>query len=272
MMNVRLLGTGAADGIPALFAESRVSDHARRHGGKDVRSRTAALIDGCLKIDLGPDTFAQIVRDGLRPSDWAAVVFTHSDADHFSVRELQYCVFPFTADLYGPFAIYANEAICDEIDLHYPDWPLEVHRTRSFCPFPIADYLVTPVRAYHSAGEDCQNLLIERDGATFLYATDTGVWREESWGFLEARRLDGLVLECTNGMSRSSYWGHLNIEECVGVVERLRAMGTLKPGAPVYTTHHSHEGEMTHDELAAALGPHGIQPGHDGLEFRVVTL
>src|SRR5690606_11830913 len=86
-MNIRLLGTGGADGVPALYSDSRVSLYAREHGGKDIRSRAAALIDGVLKIDLGPDTWSQLTREGLDARDWTALLFTRSDADHFAPDE-----------------------------------------------------------------------------------------------------------------------------------------------------------------------------------------
>jgi phosphoribosyl 1,2-cyclic phosphate phosphodiesterase len=51
-MKVLLMGTGGADGIPALYGNDRVSKFARANGGKDLRTRSAALIDGVFKLDL----------------------------------------------------------------------------------------------------------------------------------------------------------------------------------------------------------------------------
>ena len=83
-MELLLLGTGAADGIPAYFAESRLSSLARENGGKDLRLRSSALIDGKLKIDFGPDTLAQCYKFKLNPAEWTDIVFTHSHDDHFA--------------------------------------------------------------------------------------------------------------------------------------------------------------------------------------------
>src|SRR3954467_14394138 len=94
-MKIRLLGTGGADGIPALCGKSQVSDYAREHGGKDVRTRAAALVDGELKIDFGPETLPQIRREGLDATAWTAALFTHSDEDHLAVSEFQYFLYPF---------------------------------------------------------------------------------------------------------------------------------------------------------------------------------
>ena len=63
-MQVRLLGTGGSDGIPAFYGNDRVSAHARKVRGKEMRTRSAALVDGTLKIDLGPDTLCQLNAHG----------------------------------------------------------------------------------------------------------------------------------------------------------------------------------------------------------------
>ena len=78
-----LLGTGAADGIPGFYAKDRVSQYARTEGGKDVRTRSAALVDGALKIDLPPDTLVHLHQNRLDARDWSALLFTHSHEDHY---------------------------------------------------------------------------------------------------------------------------------------------------------------------------------------------
>lgn len=268
-MTIRLLGTGAADGIPAFYSETAVSRYAREHGGKDVRTRSAALIDGHLKIDLPPDTHGQLIRDRLDARDWTAIFFTHSHADHFAVEELQYALFPFNPYEYADFVIYGNAEICARTRCHYPDWPFEVVETKSFVPVRHGEYTVTPIHAYHKLDEDAHNFIIQDGQKTFLYGTDTGIWEDRVFEFLKSFSLDGLVIECTDGLNNSSYDGHLDVVECIAVVERLRRQGTVRPDTVIYTTHHSHNGEATHAQLEAALAPAGILVGYDGLEFEI---
>lgn len=265
-MKIRLLGTGAADGIPAFHGDCRVCRYAREHRGKDIRSRSAAVIDDCLKIDLPPDTLMQMHQSGTNARDWSALIFTHSDEDHFSVDQLQYALHPFTDMDHIGFTIYANSTITSSIWKRYPDWPLEVNTTRSFCSFEHSGYLVTPIKAMHGGEfEDAQNLIVERNGKSILYATDTGIWPDETWFHLRDHSLDAMVIECTNGFVPNSYTGHLDVNQCLGMVERLREQGTLRPAARVVTTHHSHRGNATHEELESALNPHGIEVGFDGI-------
>jgi phosphoribosyl 1,2-cyclic phosphate phosphodiesterase len=265
-MKIKLLGTGAADGIPAFHGDCRVCRYARDNGGKDIRSRSAAVIDDCLKIDLPPDTLMQMHQSRTNAKNWTGLIFTHSDEDHFAVDQLQYALHPFTDMDHMGFTIYANPTIAKMIWKRYPEWPLEVTTTRSFCPVQHGEFLITPIRAKHgSQGEDAHNIIFERNGKSFLYATDTGIWPEETWLHLRDFKLDALVIECTNGFVANEYDGHLDLKQCVEVVERLRKQGTLNSNSQIFTTHHSHHGGATHAELEEALCSHGIAPGFDGL-------
>lgn len=268
-MEIKLLGTGAADGIPAFYGESRVSCYAHQHGGKDVRTRSSALVDGHIKLDLGPDTYAQTLMHKTRPTEWSGILFTHSHDDHLCETELQYALAPFTQELFSPFTVYGNEAVLARINARFPDWPFELIETTSFVSFDHQGYRVTPIEAYHKLDEDCHNFIIEHGGTTFLYGTDTGYWREPTWEFLKDQNIDGLVIECTDGFNRSTYHGHMDTKEVVQTVDRLVEIGGLKPGATIVTTHHGHAGEATHAELEAFLGPRGIQVGFDGFSFEL---
>lgn len=266
-MIIRLLGTAAAEGVPALYSDTRVSDHARQHGGRDIRTRAAALIDGCVKIDLGPDTLLQVHRDQLDARDWCGLVFTHSHDDHFSPNEIQYFLYPFSSENAMPFPIYANQWIIDRIAADYPDWPMDLVVTRSFETTNLGPYAITPIHANHLIEEDSHNLIFERGGKKLLYGTDTGLWLEDTWNFLPGQKLDLLVIECTNGRIESDYFGHLGVPQVLEVVDRLHAIGALKPDAKIATTHHSHNGDMTYEELVETFAPHGIVAGYDGLEI-----
>lgn len=264
-MKIQLLGTGGADGVPGYCSGSRVSEYARRHGGKDVRMRAAAIVDDGLKIDLGPDTHAQCTRFGLDPRDWSGILFTHSDADHFAPDELMYFLYPFNDQDHVDFTIFANPFICERIETKYPDWPFELVRTKSFEPFRFDGYEITPIHAHHKQDEDAHNFIIESNGKTLAYCTDTGIWDEPTWDALQDHSIHCLVLECTEGFAHTDYDGHLDAREFKTVLERLHKIGAVCSNTTVITTHHSHNGEATHAELEAYFNPLGVTVGFDGL-------
>lgn len=266
-MELLLLGTGASDGIPAFFADSPVSDFARAHRGKDVRTRASALLDGCIQIDCGPDLFTQCLRERIDSEDWTALVFTHSHEDHCTISELQYGLIPFTERESLEYPIYCNAMIRRLIEERYPDWPIEIVETHSFQSYTHAQYTLTPIAANHKEDEDSQNLIFQKDGKSLLYGTDTGVWFEPTWEFLRDYTFDLLILECTDGFHPSGYHGHLSLESAAAVLDRLHSQGTLDSASRVVTTHHSHLGGATHAQLEQALKPLGAEPGFDGMRI-----
>src|SRR2546423_13651603 len=89
-MRIKLLGTGAAEGWPGLFCRCEICRPSRELGGKTLRSRSSALIDGVLKIDLPADTLHHVLTQRLDMTKAETLLFTHGHDDHFAVRELQY--------------------------------------------------------------------------------------------------------------------------------------------------------------------------------------
>ena len=268
-MKVLLMGTGGADGIPALYGHDRVSKYARAKGGRDLRTRSAALVDSALKLDLGPDTLSQVHRFGIDPTEWSAVFFTHSDEDHLCLSEIQYGMFPFVESEKLEYTIYGNDIVCQLIRYRYPEWPIDLIELKKNEPVVHEAYHVTPIQATHKGDEECHNFIIERDGRRFLYATDTGFYKEEVFGILAGREIHALVIECSDGFLKTPYIGHMDIEQCISVVGRLRDSNAISHDAQVFTTHHAAGGNATHDELTEAFAPYDIVPGFDGLSFEV---
>ena len=267
-MTIKLLGTGAADGVPPMFTANQLGSRSFEPESKDYRTRAAALIDDCLKIDLGPDSLAQNQRFKVDPLLWDAIIYTHSHEDHFTVSELQYALYPFNANEFPPFTIYSNATVKGIIECRYPDWPFEIIQTQLYETIHIGDYAMTPVRAKHTEPEECQNLIFEKDGKRLGYMTDTGWWPDRTWEYLDRLRLDGMVIECTDGFRDSGYDGHLDLIELGRVLDKLRAIGTIDDATKIITTHHSHYGG-SHEDLIRGMEPMGISPGYDGIEISI---
>ena len=82
-MKFKYLGTAAAEGIPALFCKCERCVVARRTGGKNIRSRTQAIVDGSLIIDWPPDAFMHMAQNGIDYTDIESVIITHIHEDHY---------------------------------------------------------------------------------------------------------------------------------------------------------------------------------------------
>ena len=62
MAKIQILGSAAAEAIPAIFCNCRVCREAWKNGGKDMRLRAAYKLNDHVRIDFGPDSIAQEYR------------------------------------------------------------------------------------------------------------------------------------------------------------------------------------------------------------------
>jgi phosphoribosyl 1,2-cyclic phosphate phosphodiesterase len=203
---------------------------------------------------------------------------THSHEDHLAADEFRLAREPFALrDSARPLPIWGNERVLDAIrkalatdDPHEirDRFGLELRPARALEPFQISAFTFTPLPADHVPTEPCLFYAVESRGKTFVQANDTGFFPEDTWRWFRGRHLDGISLECTNG-SIEGWKGHMGVTEVIDVATRLREEDQLMPSAPVVATHFSHNGGLLHDELEAALNPHGITVAYDGLRVSV---
>ncbi|MBC8142192.1 MAG: hypothetical protein H7Y38_12210 [Armatimonadetes bacterium] len=275
-MNVFFLGTGAAEGVPALFCNCAVCAFARAHGGRDKRFRTGILVDNTVRVDLSPDALAQVhAYPDLPLCDLKHLLFTHSHDDHFAVRELQYLSPNFAPERDAPLKIWGTDYCMQHIRVtmgrFFEPVPLKMGVVTPFETSAVAHLHVTPVLARHKVDEPCLNYLFTEPATqkTLLYASDTGWYAEETWAFLRGRRMDAAIVECGLGIAESGYEGHLSLDECARFRQKLIADDCLSPDAPFYLTHISHRGGLNHQAMNERAAPLGMTVAYDGLQITI---
>jgi phosphoribosyl 1,2-cyclic phosphate phosphodiesterase len=271
-MRVFFLGTGAAEGFPALFSDDPINLEARRRGGKDLRTRSTILIDDTIKVDLPPDTLAHVFRYPLiHFARLQHLLFTHSHDDHFAVRELQYLSPNFAPDRTEPLHVYGTDDIIRkiyrEMEPFFEPAPLLFHSLTPFREVKVGHLGVTPILAHHKHDEVCLNFILRDGDKRLLYASDTGWYAPATWEFLAGVPLDAAVVECGKGISDNPYDGHLSLDQCVRFRETLVASGRFAAEAPFLLTHICHTGGLLHDEMCERCAPYGIDVAFDGLEL-----
>jgi len=265
-----ILGTGAAEGWPAMWCACAACREARRLGGPNIRRRTAYQLGERIHIDLGPDSFAQMLHFGLRYDRLEHLLMTHSHADHLCPEELHYRSRGFVAgEPPAHLTIHGNAQVEERIrgvGSALEDCRAQFHRITPFEPIGLGEGVVaTPILADHAgADEQAVNYLLEREGRTLLQGNDTGWWPEESWEFLATQRLDVAIIECTYGDHRGGAH-HLGAEDVLDVRDELAKLGALAADCRVITTHFSHNGRWLHARLEEFFAPHGIEVAYDGM-------
>ena len=295
-MKIQFLGTAAAEGIPALFCQCPVCRRAREAGGKEIRTRSGAIIDGRLKLDFGPDSYIHMQRYGLDYASMRAVLITHSHSDHLDPDELEYRIpgYCYLPDGSTPPAnaltVYGNEAVGEKIARFtaHEAHCLAFQKMNVFQPTEIDGYTVTALEAVHCQdmgsgkfpvqfgsrtiyrAEEAMIYLIEKDGERILYAHDTCEFTEANMAYLAGKRMDLISLDCTGGAWHYDYsgWvGHMSSEGCLNMRKKLIAIGAADENTVFVAQHFSHNGYTTFEDIQR-ITP-GFIVSYDGLSIDV---
>ncbi len=273
-MKIQFLGTGAAEGIPAMFCQCSLCRRAEKQKGRQIRTRCGAMINGRILIDLTPDIYLHKLRYGLDLSAVEAVVVTHSHSDHFDGAELtkrstkDYC----SIRQEKPLTVYGSETVCrlgrESLNLEFG---LDRNPSLSFVPvkpydtWETAGVRFTAVPACHDPKETCLIYMIEDGKHRILYANDTGLLSPEAFDFLKNTVFDMVSLDCTFGAGKAPSPGHMGMEENRLFLEELKKRGCLRQNTPVYATHFSHNCGMLHEQLEEEGRKYGIGIAWDGM-------
>ena len=285
-MELLFMGTAAAEGAPALFCECEHCKFARKHGGREIRSREGALLDGVLKLDFGPDSFRQMLDNNIDYTHLRELLVTHAHEDHFAVSDIAYRRRGFgqIRDGVPPLTVYGNERVGAMMEQHLSD-RLAYRRVKAFESMEIEGYTVTPLEAVHcistapDAGwkvifecreylrsEETFIYLIEKDGVSLLYAHDTDELTPADMEFLAGRKLDLVTMDCTNGVLDANYVGHMGINDNLRMREKLLKSGAADDKTVFVANHFSHNGLAAYEELERRLP--GFIVAYDGLRVQ----
>lgn len=273
-MKLKYLGTAAAEGIPALFCNCDICKKSRELGGKNLRSRSQAIIDNSLLIDFSPDTFYHVQRNNIDLLSITELIITHSHFDHFYPQDLIYRYPPYSYGVNKCLNIYGNNKVKSFFDKKMekvgaiPEGILKYNYVPPFIPFIAKDYIVYPIIANHDKSEDCYIYLIENNNKKILYAHDTGQLCEESINFLDNKTCDLVSLDCTMGLDNDGN-NHLGLKDVDIFVDKLRKHGIICDKTKIVVNHFSHNGKMLHHELEEYVKDKNYIVAYDGLEIEI---
>lgn len=277
-MDVRYLGTGAAEGIPALFCRCAYCMAARERG--EVRTRTQILIDGELSVDFPPDAFYHAARSGVDFSALRYLLVTHSHMDHFYAGDFVLRGYKYAQGMTSPdLTIYGNGEVLEifreqtarelkpEIREH-----IRLVGLRPFEPVTFGGYTVHPLMARHSS-KDPLLFLIEKDSKRVLHLHDTAKLPEEDYAYLSSLKggaCDLINFDCTFLWNRSDEGArHMGLYDSAEVLSRLEEIGLADGRTKRVITHFSHSSEPTAERLARAEKEFGVLAAYDGMQLTI---
>lgn len=277
-MKFRYLGTAAAEGFPAVFCNCEYCNVARKTGGKNIRTRSQAIIDDDLLIDFPPDTYSHALLNGLNLGKIKHLLVTHSHMDHFFPQEFELRGICFAHDMpEKEITVYCNDTVKD-LFFHINAGKINQNVLNGirfftalpFVPFKAGAYTVTPLPARHTQDEQSLIYIIEKDGKTVLYGNDTGYFYEEVFAYIEKHdiRFDMISLDCTMVNNPVPDTGtHMGFDQIRRVAQRLQKAGAVTDKTVKYVTHFSHNGNPLQSELEKSAKGLGFCVAYDGEEI-----
>ncbi len=272
-MRIQILGTAAAEAWPGIFCGCNTCERARAAGGKDLRSRASLQIDDIFKIDLPPDTYLHVIRYGLDLSRLKFLFFTHSHGDHFAPDELEYLRPVFAHNLKNsPVRVYGNSKVVGALQSRaqrHPDWPIKIQEVTPFQSIQADHLTFTSLKASHAPTEQALNYVIQSDTATVLYASDTGLYEDETMEHLSQYKFDLIISECTQGLLMYPSIHHMGFDGVLELRNRLRKAGAVSDNTRCVITHFSHNINLLHADLERTASHEGIEVAYDGIVLEV---
>ncbi len=152
-MKLQYLGTAAAEGVPAIFCECENCKKSRQAGGRNIRTRSQAIIDDRLLIDFPADTYMHFLQFDLPLAKIKNCLITHSHSDHLYPDDLYMRKKGFSyLKNQAPLTFFSDEAGYKMIkDLKetkgLEDNEIMVNLIKLYQPFEVDGYNVVALRA-----------------------------------------------------------------------------------------------------------------------------
>lgn len=279
-MKLKYYGTGAGYGLPEIFCDCRICHQAREAGGKNIRTRSQAVLDDCIALDLSVDAFHHSAFAGLDMRKIHHVLVTHAHHDHFFPTDM----FTRAKNMTEPVNIYISEASgkgvrstvkrnLAEIAAGTRDpnaWTrAEIHTLEFYKPVQILNYTVTPLRARHAEAIGAMNFVIQSEGKSILWAHDTGKFHADAVQWLKESGIvfDLVSLDCTLKRGTQITKSHMDLDWCIEMAILLRVNGNADQDTKFVISHIGHLVDRTHEELESEAAQAGIITAYDGMEL-----
>ena len=275
-MKLQYLGTGAGYGVPEIFCHCRMCTYARQNKGKDVRTRSQAIIDDRFSIDFSVDVFTHGAFYDVDTTKIKNVIVTHGHHDHFFTND----IFTRALGAKDPITFYCPEITKDsmqkKIDAEETSWEsgrkpkhqganLKAVKLQFYTPVLIDGFTVTPLKARHAHNIGAMIFVIQKDGKNILWAHDTGLLHTEVYEYLKniGIRFDLVSLDCTLKRGEQISLSHMDADWCIETKNRLVSQNNADDKTIFVLSHIGHLVDRTHKEMEDEMKEHGFIVAYD---------
>lgn len=279
-MKFTYLGTAAAEGWPAVFCNCDFCNTARLSGGKDIRTRSQAMLEDDVLIDFPADTYHHALYNSINLSKIRYVFVTHTHSDHLLPYDLIFRGSCYAHKLISEkITFVGNEAMCSWMQKNiFENVEVEKGIAKNitteyippYTPTKFGEYTLTALKAQHKADEVAYVYLIQKNYKAVLYLHDTGMLPDETFKYLAdcGVKPDFVSYDCTYVLKDNAS-GHLGLPNCAQIRDRLLKEGVITENTINIINHFSHNCGVLHVDLVAEAEKYGFLVSFDGMEINL---
>ncbi|MGN0818428.1 MAG: MBL fold metallo-hydrolase [Candidatus Coproplasma sp.] len=278
-MEILYMGTGAAEGFPAMFCNCENCIKIREAGVKEYRTRSQVLIDGVLSVDFPPEAYAHSLRFGVSYSALRYILVTHSHMDHFYAHDFILRGYKYaqlecdTVQICGNSEVTKVFSECTAREMKPEVAPRVIMReVKPYSLFTLGEYRIISIPAEHSKTEEALLYFIEKNGKGYLHLYDTGNVSAEALNFLakNAAKAQVVSYDCTFGEKSGNLAArHMGIADVEAIRTGLKDRGIIDENTVNVITHFSHNCNPTRDRLKEIEDKHSVVAAYDGMLINI---
>lgn len=278
-MKITYLGSGAAEGVPAMFCSCEFCNSVRKAGRAEFRTRSQVIIDGELSIDFPPEAYAHSLEFNVDLAALKYLLVTHSHMDHFYAHDFILRGYKYSSPQSHSLCIYGNEEVKKVFDectrREMRDDVKELIKfvaIGSYRKINFGDYRILTLPACHGTTEEALLYYVEKKDKGYLHLCDTGALTDEAVRFLaeNGARADLITFDCTflDAEPRAGT-RHMCIEDNMAIRKRLTDIGVADGNTKCVITHFSHNAKPSRERVRKIEEKYGVIAAYDGLTMEV---
>lgn len=273
-MKIQYLGTGAAEGVPAMFCNCDFCNSLRSGESALWRTRSQVIVNDELSIDFPPEAYYHSLKFGVSLTALKYALISHSHMDHFYAHD-----FILRGYKYGKLAnekleIYGNSEVlkvfeeCTAREMK-PEVAANIScgELKPLNEYYIGGYRVLTLPASHSKTEQALLFYIEQGGSGYLHLYDTGLFDGGSFEFLKnmGAKADLVSFDCTFLDGEGGEGArHMGIVDNMKIKAKLQDFGIVNGNTKYLITHFSHNSRPSAERLSMVESRYIVTAAYDG--------
>ena len=258
-MQIRFMGTGAADFSPLLETEYKYKLD------QNARRSSSILINETYLVDCGPHVADSFRIQGLDPAKVTDLLVTHFHGDHYKPEVIAaVAAARKAAGLDEPLRIWH----CEGAE-HQEIANCEFHPMKIGEEYTIGDMTVKALASNHTMWPVHYDILLE--GKKLFYGCDGSWLLMATFYAMRQRRYDCMILDATVGDYSGDFrLGEHNSIPMIRLMEAsFRTENVIAQDGKLVLSHLARTLHKPHEETAELLGKEGYIVAFDGMELTV---